>query len=540
MAATATAPTAAGPALQWPLATDFEPRPFQLVALDRLARRSLACDIGLGGGKTTIALAHAEHTCAMNVLVLCPRKVMAVWPEEVRDNAVRDWVVWSGQVTSRYGKPLKNPSVARRVEAMIEARAGAMRLGRPFMAVVNYEAAHQGQMAQLLLGTGWDLVVCDESHKLAAPGGKVSKFVARVTERCRGRGGRILTLTGTFMPHSALSVYGQLRALDPRILGTSWTAFKAQYAKWKIVREVRRCTTCQTESRRPIGDPCDTPGCPGQVARAEPIYLLTPRGQRIPDGVKPEAEEALLARIKPHVLRVSQQELDELTGLHEPPPQIRTTQLRPPARRVYDALERDLIAQVAGGTVTAANAMLKVLRLAQVTSGYGVDAKTGVHIPLEPGRRPEKAELLADELDDLPVDEPVVVFARFHHDLNEIEQIAREQGRRYGEISGRRDDGLVGHLMNPNVDVVGVQPQAGGAGVNLTRARIGIAYSPDFNLANYLQCWRRILRQGQTRSVAFLHLAVEDTVDIPTFFALKHRKDVTKAILDRLNPKETP
>ena len=40
--------------------------------------------------------------------------------------------------------------------------------------------------------------------------------------------------TGTLMPHSALSLYGQFRALDPDVLGTSWSAFKARYAAWRV------------------------------------------------------------------------------------------------------------------------------------------------------------------------------------------------------------------------------------------------------------------------------------------------------------------
>lgn len=521
----------------WTLPTLFEPRGFQLEAVQRLLHGHLACDIGLGGGKTTIALAGAERLGAMRVLVLCPRKVVAVWPEEVRENAAREWTVWAGEVTGRHGKPLTNPSVPRRCEALIEANTRAIRLGQPFMAVVNYEASWQGQMAKLLLGTHWDMVICDESHKLAAPGGKVSKHVAQITKRCRDRRGRVLLLTGTFLPHSALSAFAQMRALNPEILGSSWVSFKARYAKWRVLRMSQVCSNC----KRPVRahDPEQCPQC-GSLARDNsPVYHRTPRGDLIPDGVDPDKEPELLDRLAPHVLRVSQRELDAITGLHEPPPQIRTTTLRPETRKAYNALERDLIAQVAGGTITSANAMVNVLRLAQVTSGYGVDTATGTHIPLSPEKRPEKLELLADELEDLDPREPVVVFARFHHDLDQIRTLCESTGRRYGEISGRRDDGLAGHRMNPDIDLVGVQPQAGGAGINLTRARLGIVYSTDFNLANYLQCWRRILRQGQTRAVAFLHLAVEDSIDIPTFYALKRRQDVTAAVLDRLNPKET-
>jgi hypothetical protein len=379
------------------------------------------------------------------------------------------------------------------------------------MAVVNYEATVQRSMRDLLLGTAWDALICDESHKLAGAGAKTSKLTAQIAARVRGRGGRVVLCTGTFMPHSALSVYGQMRTLDSSVLGTSWTAFKARYAAWRVIRVT------------PEGDP---------------IYHRTPRGDLIPDGVRPDRETELMARIAPHVHRVTQDELDAQTGLVETAPQLRTCVLRPAARRVYDALERDLIAQTAQGTITAANAMVNVLRLAQVTSGYGVDATTGNAMSLDEADLPEKAVLLADELADYPATEPVVVFARFHHDLDQIRRVAEKQGRRYAEISGRRADGLDGHRMTTGAEVVGVQPQAGGAGISLTRAALCIFYSSDWSLANYDQAKRRVLRQGQTRHVTYLHLVAEETVDVSLFYALKKRRATNDAVLARL--KGTP
>lgn len=518
----------------WPLPTDFDPRAFQLQGVRHaLEHRRTVLDIGLGGGKTTISLAVAEAANSMAVLVLCPARVTAVWRDEVDENAARQWVVWDGVVRGARG-PLKNPSVARRVEALIEAHQGARRIGRPFMAVVNYEAIDQTRMHQLLLGTEWDLLVCDESHKIAGAGGKRSMKISKVAARVRGRGGRVLLATGTLMPHSALSLYGQFRALDPTVLGSSWTAFKARYAKWRVMREDTRCATCHGPVRvtQPTDDFALCPACGHCKVDKTPIYHLTPRGDRIPDGVLPEREDELMARVAPHIVRVSQAELDAQTGLHEPPPQLRTTRLEADTRKAYDTLEKDLIVRVDQGVITAQNAMINVLRLQQVTSGYGVDADTGAEIQL--ASPPEKARLLADELADYPVDEPIVVFARFHHDFDQIRIVCEAQGRRYGEISGRSAEGLDGKYMSGDFDVVAVQPQAGGAGINLTRARIGIFYSMDWSLANFDQCKRRILRQGQTRHVTFLVLAVEDTIDISVFYALKRRRDINLAVLERL------
>jgi len=531
--------TVEAPPVVWPLPTAWEPRPYQLEALALLMDRNLVLAHGLGAGKSPTSLAALEALGCMRVLVLAPQKVLAVWRDEVSENAARQWHVWSGQVNGARG-PLKNPSVARRCEAIIQADADARRIGRPFMAVVNYEATVQKAMSALLLGTHWDALVCDESHKLAGAGAKTSILTKKIAARVRERGGRVILCTGTFMPHSALSVYGQMRTLDTCVLGTSWASFKARYAAWRVLRHRNWCPVCARTFDRAAGTGCPvlcTDPATGRIAllvEGEPLYHLTPGGERIPDGVHPDREDELMARIAPHVHRVSQAELDAQTGLVETPPQLRTCTLRPATRKVYDALERDLIAQTADGTITAANAMVNVLRLAQVTSGYGVDATTGDTLCLADGGMPEKARLLLDELEDYPTREPVVVFARFHHDLDWIEKVAHRTGRRYAEISGRRSDGLAGHRMAEDCDIVGVQPQAGGAGISLTRAALCIFYSSDWSLANYDQAKRRVLRQGQTRHVVYLHLVAEDTVDVALFYALKKRRETNQAVLDRL------
>ena len=72
--------------------------------------------------------------------------------------------------------------------------------------------------------------------------------------------------------------------------------------------------------------------------------------------------EALMSRI---TFRVGKEVLDL-------PPETtsRTTAIWPAkAARIYTDLEEDFVARVKDGTVTAANAMVKLLRLQQVTGG---------------------------------------------------------------------------------------------------------------------------------------------------------------------------
>lgn len=475
--------------------------------------------IGMGGGKTATTIAILEHDhrerldevrrsgnvpFPFRVLVLAPKSVVGVWPDQLREHATSIWHTWAGQVEGAHGRPLKNPSVPRRAEALVQATSDAVKLRRPFMAVVNYEAAHQGDLRKLIEGTRWDAIVLDESHRIKSPGGKASKQAERLGNRCRQRGGRVLALTGTPMPHSPLNLFAQVRALDGgHRLGGNYHKFCQRYGQ---------------------GEQIWKPGPGG--------------GQQITvyKRLNPDKLAEFTRLVGPLMHQVGEAELDTRLGLPDTIDLHRHVELDPATQRVYSELEKDLISRVGDGVVTAANAMVLVLRLAQAASGYGKDAETGQEIQLSDGALPEKGRLLADVLEDLPVKEPVVVFCRFHHDLDTVRTVAEMQGRVYGELSGRDRAGLTAAgKMSEAVDVLGVQIQSGGVGIDLTRARYGVYYTLGFELANYLQSRKRLHRPGQTRTTTYIHLLAKGTVEHAIYGALAQRREVVDNVLAHLN-----
>jgi SNF2 family DNA or RNA helicase len=455
----------------------------------------------MGAGKSLTTIARLEQLRAMRVLVLCPRSVTAVWGDQIRQHATRTWETWAGEVRGARG-PRKNPPVSARAAALVRANANAIKLDRPFIAAVNYEASIAKPMPDLLAGTDWDAVILDESHRIKSPGGKQSRLAARICQRVRNRGGHIIALTGTPMSHSPLDLYAQLRALDGgATLGTNYQGFCKRYGAAKTIYAA------------------------GGVQRL--IY------EGLRDGMRDEFAE----RVAP----VVHQAAPDL-GLHDVRDVYRTFELTGKAQRVYDSLERHGIAQLEEGVVTAANAMVVVTRLAQCTGGYATDSDTGHSHPIDD--TPGKAKLLADVLADIPdEDGPVVVFCRFRSDLDAVQAVAGSTGRTYAELSGRRRDALDGPRLADGVQLAGVQIKSGGTGIDLTAARHGIYYSLGFELAEYEQSRKRLHRPGQTRHVVLTHLLAEGTIDRAIYGALRKRGQVIDAVLDHLqsiDPKGTP
>lgn len=441
-------------------------------AFDRDAAM-LALDMGCG--KSWVAVNLICNWGCRSVLILCPKSVLNVWRREFEKHAAADCAV----------KVLDRGTVASK------AKAAGMHLlrntGRCAVVVCNYESAWRGEMATLTLGREWDCVVADESHRIKAHNSSVSKYAAKL------KSGRKLALTGTPMPHSPLDLYGQMRFLDRDLYGSSWHRFRNTYAVFKQI--------------------------PGITAR-------------IVSGYKNQDDlQGRLGRIAYRVRK------DDVLKLPEVQHHERTCGLEPAARRVYDGLLNDLIAEIESGeVVTAANAMVRVIRLQQTTSGFAVDADTGAMVTI--GRA--KRDLLRDLLEDLPRREPVVVFCKFRHDLDVIREVSESLDRRCGEISGSRKDLTDSATMPQDIDTMAVQLQAGEVGIDLTRARYAVYYSTGcITPGAYEQSLARVHRPGQSRPVGYYHLTCENTVDQQAYRALAERRDIVEAVLGALKREPT-
>lgn len=420
----------------------------------------------MGTGKSRIAVDVVQSQGDKQVLIICPPNVVDVWPSEFEEWAVAPITV----------VPLQKGSIVKRTQQAIKELDSAQTRGETCVLVINYEAAWRDPFAKWAAVEHWDRVIFDESHKIKSPGGKASLFCSKLAKRAKNR----LGLTGTFMPHSPLDAYAQARALDPGIFGTSFHAFRNRYA----------------------------------IMGGYQNYQVT-GWQR---------EDEMKTKLDSFVFHIGEEVLDLPEAVHS----YRTCELGTEARKTYGELEEHFISDVKGGTVTAANALSRLLRLQQVTSGF-VRREDGEDIPI--GN--EKAQVLTEIIEDAGIgpDEPMVVFCRFRHDLDYVQGITEAAGLRYGEVSGRQND-LTDRAKYPeDVDVLGVQIQAGGVGIDLTRARYCVYYSLGFSLGDYQQSLARVHRPGQTRTTFYYHILASNTVDGKVYRALKERRAVVDSIL---------
>jgi SNF2 family DNA or RNA helicase len=432
--------------------------------------------MGMGTGKTLVAESMICNLDIETAIVAAPFRVVPVWPVQIARHAGRPDI----RVVSLDGDI---GTVADKCDLAQRQMQIAKCQGSRLVIVVNYESLWREPLNKWVLKQHWGLAVLDESHRVKQASGKASMFCNRLGRRATYR----LCLSGTPMPHSPLDIYAQFRFLDPSILGNTYSAFKARYAVFGGFN-----------------------------------------GKQIVAYQNLDDLEARMARI---TFRVGKEVLDLPEDVHV----TYECELSPGAQRVYDCLEKEFVAEVATGAVTAANAMVKLLRLAQVTSGFvKPDGQDQVY-PVDQVNA--KAALLEDTLEDLPADEPVVVFCRFHADLDVVHEIGKRMGRETLELSGRRDQLEEWQFGVP--PILAVQIQSGGVGIDLTRARYSVYYSVGYSLGDYDQSLCRVHRPGQTRNVTQIHLAVKHTVDVRIMRALEKRAEVVASILDEISKEQS-
>lgn len=418
--------------------------------------------MGMGTGKSKVIVDLVVNKEHQSTLILCPVSVMGVWPREFERHAAKPVHVLV----------LNKGTVAEKVRKAQQF----LDRNKPGVVVINYESAWRPEFAEFAREKQppWDLVVLDESQRIKCPTGKASKFCDRLRINARQR----ICLTGTPMPHSPLDIFAQIRFLNPQVFGKWYTHFRARYA-------------------------VTNPMFPSQVSK----WIN---------------QDELAEKVATVAFQVGSEVLDLPPVLHE---EIQV-EICPKAMKAYRDLESDLIADIDAGTISVPNALVKLLRLQQLTGG-AVQLDDGTLVEVDT----TKADTLLDLVEDIPPKEPVVVFCKFRRDLQTVAKVAAKLGRRYGELSGERKDLTDRATMPEDVDMMGVQIQSGGVGIDLTRAAYVVYLSIGYSLGDYLQSLARSHRPGQDRMVRYYHLTAKGTVDEAVYKALDRRQEVVEYVL---------
>lgn len=423
---------------------------------------------GCGVGKTLASLALVDSTQAYRVLVITVKPAI----RSVWEEEIATYTTGAEVLVLDKGT---TKDKAGTLEVVYRIGNGAL------IVVVNYETARMLPLDDY----DWDMVILDESHKVKAHNSQTSIELTRMLKHVPRR----VLMTGTAWDDRPTDVFGQIRFLTPvkrgrvwasTVLGT-WSEFFEQFVIYREVDNIK-----------------------------------------IP--IRYKNLDALADLIASYLIYVNR---DEVLSL--PPVQHinRRVTLSSKHMKAYQELKKELVLTLGGDEMTVDNQMVLALRLHQMTGGYYQPDSKQYTVELPDAKA--KVEALTGIVEELG-NEPFVVFTRFKDDVDRVRSALVNMGITCKVLIGGRDEHLEWRRGDGQALIVNIQ--AGGTGINLTRAAYAIYYSVGYSNTDYQQSLARIDRPGQKRKVTIFHIIARGTIDETIREMLDKKDDRASELLD--------
>jgi len=485
---------------------------YQQTAVGMALHQSLALFMEQGTGKTATAISLMceearqafENTGESSiVLIVCPRQVRENWRREFERFATVPFEcrILRGSQGARISVLAKGIEARRRVR----------------LSVLIVSVDTQWRDVEVLSSVPWARIVVDESHLAKAPRSERWKGLRELRDSAKHR----LVMTGTPCAGSIMDLWTQLEFLGEGRSGfQSFAAFKSFYGKF--VREKRG----QDEYDRLVG--------------YENLPMIHERLSRLA-----------------FVLSVKE------AGLELPPaiPSLWEVELPKKHYEIYQSLSRRLVAEidqgVAKGTITTDHILTKLLRLAQITSGFiklddQYDAETqevhGGSVRQIDDENPKVKECL-EMMKDLGPNDKAIFWAVFVEDIRVLNIAMREAGYNpvtyYGATSEiEREEALRQFNTNPDCRVFIGNPASAGTGLNLlghdpaepekyvTDTTLVCFFSRNWSFIQADQAAARALRRGTRRPVTMRQLFVPGTIDEVMVEAVDRKASTASLVKD--------
>jgi SNF2 family DNA or RNA helicase len=326
----------------------------------------------------------------------------------------------------------------------------------------------------------------DESTTIKNPKAKRTKNIIKLSEMAKYR--RIMT--GSPVTRNPLDLYSQCQFLSPWLLDfQSYYAFRTRYAIMK---------TANISGRQ--------------------IQLVA--------GFQRLAE--LSDKLKPFSYRVLKEDCLDLPDKIYMKRQIK---LSPDQNKLYQQMKKEALAILNGKKVTTVNALTQLMRLHQITCGhFTADDGTIQRIPNN------RISELMDVLDE--IEGKAIIWAHYQWDIKDIiKEIIKVHGpgsivdyygltpqdERQGNIKKFQEDDKCRFIVGT--------PQTGGYGITLTAANTVIYYSNGYDLEKRLQSEDRAHRIGQKKSVTYVDILADETVDEKIVKSLRKKINIASEVL---------
>ena len=439
----------------------------------------------MGTGKSKICIDNAailfERGQIDTLIVIAPKGVYRNWarievPEHLPERIERDLAVW---------RPSPNKAEKKALTDLLEPSEALKIL------IMNVEAlstAKGQRFLEALLKATTAMLAVDESTTIKSPKARRTKTLLKLGALARYR--RILT--GFPVTQSPMDLWAQARFLDERLLGDCGDNFYQFQYRYAVMK------------KRTMGSHTFN-----QVVGYRNLDTLS----------------ELIGKFSSRILK------EECLDL---PPKVylrRNVTLTDDQARIYMQLKEYALAHLDNDEfMTTPNVLTQLLRMQQVLSGHTMSSE-GNLFEIKDNRLGE----LLDCLDEM--DGKTIIWSRFRYDVKRItEVLTKDHGPEavvsyFGDTSDDERTQAIESFQNGEARFFVGNPQTGGMGITLTAAQNVIYFANSFDLAIRTQSEDRAHRIGQEKSVTYVDLIAEGTIDEKIVTALRSKMDIATTVM---------
>jgi SNF2 family DNA or RNA helicase len=486
-----------------------QPWKHQLEAIEKAKKlNEFGLLMQMGTGKTATCiniLRHKfnDHKAVLRTIIFCPPIVVQNWKDEWRLHSKIEpsrVIALTGSGKQRLKTFLDNAYKAHDLE-------GQVAVGQVF--VTNYESLLMDDLFDAFKAWVPQALVFDESHKIKDLKAKRTKRADILANPRPPKFGErkprpyVYILSGSPVLNSPLDIFSQFLVLDGgHTFGANFFAFRARYFR--------------------------------DANAGMPKDKYFPKWELIPGSL-----DDINKKIFNKSMRVEKKDCLDL------PPEISQViriGMSAEQARAYKEMKQDFVTYMGDKACVATLAIVKALRLMQITSGF--ISLEGQGQESDPTRTPfpdtPKMESLRELLEEITPHSKILVWAVWKENYRQIGDLLRSMDIDYVEIHGgisasQKDANIARFKTDPKCRVFLGHPGSGGIGINLVNAPYSIFYSRTFSLEHYLQARARNHRGGSKEAghekITHYDLVCEKTIDEIVVDKLSQKIDIGEKML---------
>lgn len=421
----------------------------------------------VGCGKTLTSLAIFDAMGLKRMLVICPLSIL--------ENA------WGGDIekfTDFKYQNLRSKNTNPTAQIFL----------------INYEACLGDKFPKLLAQIKPDLLVLDESVRIKSHDAKTTKAILKYSAFVPHR----IILSGCPAPNNMMEYWSQMQFLDSQIFPRSFYAFRNTYFHLQRGNQVFQAGTF--------------------IARDKYKEIF---GKGFKYEISETNRTKMMTRMTPYAVWVKK---EDCLSLPEQIDVSREITLSAAEMKCYKDMKNHLVAIIDREAIAATNALSKLTKLREITSGFLIDYDGNTK-----GFGTAKLNELQAVLEELG-NKQAIIWVNFKFEAKRIvDALGIDKcAQIHGDIKDH--DTELNSFTSGAKRYLVANPASASSGLNLQNADTQIFFSLSYSYDDYYQCRGRTHRNGQKNNCVYIHLLAKDTIDDNILECLRNKEDAVDIV----------